>query len=275
MIYCFRFLSWLLCLLPRRVHVALGALIGFGIRISNPKRQRIVHQYLQQLFPQKSEQLAKANARHLGLQLIDFLMWPYWAHRLKKWVITDDAFKAMVQTKQPIYLTAHIGNWEILPPFTASFGKKAHCVYKKGQDRHHGLWSLRQHPNITMWEAQSQLKQLLYALKEDGALGLVSDHGQGITVPFFEQAINLPLGAFKLAARSKRGVYFLWAQSLGTRYRMHTVPLVQPGEKASYDVIAHAYVKALMNAIKVAPEQYYWRVDPWRQFQPHSVEQQT
>ena len=93
------------------------------------------------------------------------------------------------------------------------------------------------------------------------------DHGYGLQKTMFGYDINLPIGAFRMASRSRSGVYFLWAERQGQDYFIHSKLLVSANENHDYNVIADRYVAALSEAIKASPEQYYWRVDPWRLYQ--------
>ena len=258
-------MSYCLICLPRRLHLWLGWCIGWLITNSNIKRTAIVRSYLD-LF-QSPMTAMKAYSHHFGVQCLELFLWPYWRSLLKHWVDTDEVFNDMVQQKNPVFLTAHIGNWEILPSFVASFGQIVHCVYK--HEPHHFNWLVhfRVHQNIKIWEASTQIRDMLRAWQAGGALGLVCDHGHGLDARILDQVVDLPSGAFRLASRSKNGVYFLWAQRQGLRFKIHTVVLAKPGEQLQSQQLAKRYAKALSDAIQSCPEQYYWRVDPWRLFQ--------
>ncbi|MAJ81923.1 MAG: hypothetical protein CMF41_03300 [Legionellales bacterium] len=254
----------LLVFLPRRFHLLLSRFIGGIVFMMSPSRVQICKAYLDLL--QCDKDSIHRLKKHMGGLMLEMALWPYWGSRLKKWVKADPLFYQMIQQKNPVFLTAHIGNWEVGAPFIASHGVKLHCVYK-GQGRRSKTYTqLRKHPMVHMWEASTQTLGLVKAWMKGGALGLVCDSGHGLKRDMFGHQVDFPSGGFRLAGRSLSGVYFLWAKRHGLGYVIQVTELVPPGEKVHYDAIATRYVEALTKAIQSHPEQYYWRKDPWKVF---------
>lgn len=188
--------------------------------------------------------------------------------RVSCWLGTDAerrAFKAAASSsKSTIWLTPHLGAWELAGQFVASFGPLT-LLYKPQKG---ALDSLMQsgrarNPNARpVPTSAAGVKALLKALDRGEMVGMLPDHdppyGSGSFEPFFGVSAHTMDLVGKLAARSGATVWFILAERLprGRGFRFHIVRapdgIQRPNESA------HALNRGLEDCIRRFPDQYWW-----------------
>ena len=131
--YLYTFVAWFFngfaSLLPRKSSMLIGIVIGELIAIfSKRDRERAINniQYSLHVGRDESKKIAKLCYQNVGKNLVEFLQF---SGRLKKWIHHEVAIegkvyidRALDEGKGAIGVSAHLGNWELLPVSLAAHG---------------------------------------------------------------------------------------------------------------------------------------------------------
>ncbi|HEX7382425.1 MAG TPA: hypothetical protein VF265_09770 [Nevskiaceae bacterium] len=197
---------------------------------------------------------------------------PRW--RLRRWMggasARDAMRKALAQAPSAIFLTPHLGSWELAGQFVAEFSRVT--VLYKPQDSVFDpliLAGRARNPNARLVPTTTGgVKALLGALRNGEAVGILPDHdpppGSGRFAPFFGIPAHTTDLVGKLAARTDAGVWFLvaerrpWARG----FQLHLTP-APAGIRERKQSVA-ALNRGVEACILRLPEQYWWSYKRYR-----------
>jgi len=277
----FWLLMWGFRLLPRRVALGSGALLGGLVRFSRREAGR-VRGNLGKAFPEWSQEQVETTSRkvfaHLGLVGAEVLRLGGWrgARELERFTIEglEHLRAAEAQGKGVVLMSAHIGFWESIALLLPSLGF-THLA---------GVAKTIRNAFITRYMARQRLKhggmlidahrgasKIVRALAEKRILVILMDQrtnvNEGVMVPFFgREASTTPVVA-KIAA--KQGVpvvpCFVYRNPDFT-YRMVFEPALALDESKGEEALVHntALMTArIEEAIRQDPGQWCWNYRRW------------
>jgi KDO2-lipid IV(A) lauroyltransferase len=175
-----------------------------------------------------------------------------------------------------IFVTGHIGNWELLAALVARRGYDASVVatpvYDERLDQRlvaaravHGVETIRR-------GSASAARQLLSSLRRNAVLGMLIDQDtdvDGAFVPFFGRLAHTPVGAAALALRTDARVIcgFLVREG-ASRHRLvlqGPVELVRTGD-SDHDVVENTarLTEMIERHIRAHPDQWIWFHRRWK-----------
>jgi KDO2-lipid IV(A) lauroyltransferase len=208
-------LIWLISFIPLGPAVRIGAFLGgIAARLFGDAR-RLALRHLALAFPEKTEaereEIARRMFVHLGMSAREITSIRSYADRVEHYMEIDPAplRKALALGKGIVFVTGHVGNWELMARAVAKVGAPVSAVAKRGGDaRLMGLiegW--RQDGAVTtLWrEDASTARALLRVFKENRVLGILCDQDtnvQGVWVPFFGRPAGSPRAPADLALRA-------------------------------------------------------------------------
>jgi Kdo2-lipid IVA lauroyltransferase/acyltransferase len=183
----------------------------------------------------------------------------------------DAAFtKAASNNKGIIFLTPHLGSWEVAGQAIASacnaHGKVMTVMYKPAKQGALDdiVKASRKRPGMETVPADgSGVRQTLRALKGGGAIGLLPDQvpleGMGVWSNVFGKPAYTMTLAAKLAQSNQCPVVMVWCErlSLGRGYRVFTQTL-ELNLQATLDAVVQQINDAVEAAISKLPTQYLW-----------------
>lgn len=263
MVFIFRILSRL----PLRAVHALGALLGRLIYLLSPTYRRHVRENLAQAGIDPA--LRGAVAAESGKQMLELAR--IWlrpleeANALVVEVVGRDCLDAaLAEGRGVLFLTPHLGCFEITAQYLSSFGDIT-VLYRppKSAAAQELILTGRKRAQLHLAPADlSGVRALIKALKKGQMVGMLPDQapktGEGVWLNFFGR----PAYTMTLAARlSETGATTLltWGERLpqGRGYRIHFQPLTPPLSGTTQEraqQINHA-VEAL---VRQCPAQYLW-----------------
>lgn len=271
-------------LLPLGVAGALGERLGaWGFALAGGERRKALES-LSRAFPALGaparEALARQCFRHLGraafelacVQQIDSA-----PERWVEWPAGDRAVLdgALARGRGVVFVSGHVGNWELLARRVALAGYSAHTIAKETSDPRltRLVERFRQRGRLqSIWRGQDgAAKKMLRVLREGAILGLLIDQDtrvQSVFVPFFGHPASTPRAAADLALRTKAAlvVGFCQRQESG-RYRIAMRELeVSRTEDAESDAVrlTAALTSEIEAAIRQAPAQWVWMHRRWK-----------
>ena len=275
MVFIFRILSRL----PLRAVHALGALLGRLIYLLSPTYRRHVRENLAQAGIDPA--LRGAVAAESGKQMLELAR--IWlrpleeANALVVEVVGRDCLDAaLAEGRGVLFLTPHLGCFEITAQYLSSFGDIT-VLYRppKSAAAQELIQTGRKRARLHLAPADlSGVRALIKALKKGQMVGMLPDQapktGEGVWLDFFGR----PAYTMTLAARlSETGATTLltWGERLpqGRGYRIHFQPLTPPLSGTTQEraqQINHA-VEAL---VRQCPAQYLWGYNRYKR--PRGVE---
>ncbi len=261
----------------------LGAGFGrFAFAVAGGERRKALKS-LARAFPEKSDAerhaLARASFRHLGMAAFEVgatASMDAQLEHLVHWSAEDRGVldAALARGKGVVFVSGHVGNWELLARRVARAGYPSQSIAKETTDprltvlveRFRARGGVR-----SIWRGQEgAARAMLRALKSGEILGLLIDQDtqvQSLFVPFFGELAATPRAAADLALRTGAAVVVGFCQREGEGYRlwMEEVPW-RAGEDREADALAltAALSQRIEAAIRRAPEQWVWMHQRWK-----------
>jgi KDO2-lipid IV(A) lauroyltransferase len=226
------------------------------------------------------QRILKGLFTGLGRQLAEFCLFPRYSkenvERVAVYQGLENFEAARQRGKGVIFLTAHLGGWEIGSFVHSLNGNPLHVVVRaldnpyldRLVDRYRCL-----HGNTT-FDKQDFARGLLGALKAGETVGILMDQNmtppQGVFVDFFGRAACTASGVARVALRTDAAVvpaFTLWDRAQG-KYRVQFDPaleLVRTSDEEA-DAISNtaAFTKVIESYARQYPEQWLWVHRRWK-----------
>ena len=271
---------WFFALLPIDLASALGGWLGHTIGPHLPISRRAVNN-LSRAFPEKSpkeiavivrgmwDNLARVAAEypHLGEFNID-------GDDGRVEVVGAEYVDLLRDDGKPgIFVSAHLGNWEIGSLSATQLGVPLDRVYRAANNRlvewlyKHGRNAIK---GELIRKGPAGVRPILRTLKEGRHLALMVDQkmNDGIPVPFFgRDAMTAPALA-ELAYKFDCPVVPAFVERLkGAHFRLHVYPpmdFVRTGDRHASVAANMAKVNAVIEErVRARPEQWLWLHNRW------------
>lgn len=266
--------------LARRVGEWFG---GAAFLLARGERRRAL-EHLGRAFPELPETerhaLARRCFRHLGRSAFELCCVRQVDRALSDFVdfpAEDRAAleRALAAKKGVLFVSGHVGNWELLGRTLGLTGYPTHTIAKESPDfRLTRLMSrFREEGRIhVIWRGRDgAAKEMLRALRDGHILGLFIDQDtrvQSVFVPFFGRPASTPRAAADLALRSGAAVVvgFCRRQPDG-RYRVNVEPVTPPIPARTEEAVVALTARlteSIERAIRQSPEQWVWMHRRWK-----------
>ena len=270
--------------LPRsvaRLVAAGGARLLLALR---PKMRRTAEVNLRLAFPEWSDErrrgVLEKMTRNLGWMAVEFARFPrYTKDNIKDVLVLDgheNFLAGQARGKGVLYLTGHIGAWELSSFAHALYGYPLHYMARpldnKPLDEMVNRYRGRS-GNKPIYKNESA-RLMLRVLKDAGTVGILADQNtmpqEGVWVDFFGTPACTSTGIARVALHTDAAVvpgYAVWDEGLG-KYRLRFEPmmeLVRTGD-AEKDVVANTarFARAIEEIIRKYPEQWIWIHARWK-----------
>jgi Kdo2-lipid IVA lauroyltransferase/acyltransferase len=270
--------------LPRWAARGLAALIARILFALLPKLRKTAEFNLQVAFPDwadaQRDAAIRRMVRNLGWMAAEFARLPrYTKENIDRVVILDgheNFLEGQRRGKGVLYLTGHIGAWELSSFAHALYGFPLHFVARpldNGRidalvNRYRSLSG-----NRPVFKNESA-RTLLRALRDAGTVGILADQNtmpeEGAFVDFFGMPACTTTGLARLALHSEAAVvpgYAYWDSSIG-KYRLRFEPpveLIRTGD-AERDVVTNTqkFAEVIEEIIRKYPDQWVWVHARWK-----------
>jgi KDO2-lipid IV(A) lauroyltransferase len=273
----------LLGAIPRPILSAFGAFLGWLIWVLRIRR-RVALENLRLAFPEKTEAerltIARANYRHLGQMIPDFLRVPSMpAAELDRLLVFDgweNLVAAMALGKGVIACTAHFGNFDLLASANARRGVPLTQIAREmGRNFANDLWrAARRRSGVDELVVKKghTMRAAMKALREGRVLGYVIDQNQP-TRAIFPTFFGVPAATASTPAylSRKTGAAVVFALSVPMGDGRHKVlvegPLDVPhtGNPEADDLVFMQQLNdKLEHWVRLHPERWYWLHRRWK-----------
>jgi len=270
--------------LPRPLARAFGISLGLLAYVVHPRLRRVGRRNLDLAFPAKSRKEKRKILRglyiNLGRQLAEFCLFPRYSKDNVARVAVYEGFQnfaeAEARGKGVVFLTAHLGGWEVASFAHSLYGHPMNIVMRPLDnpyvdalvDRYRTL-----HGNHT-FPKQDFARGLLSALRQGETVGILMDTNmtppQGAFVDFFGVPACTATGLARVAVHTDAAVvpaFGVWDQHLG-KYKICFEPalkLVSTGDDES-DALANTalFTRVIEMYATKYPEQWLWVHRRWK-----------
>jgi KDO2-lipid IV(A) lauroyltransferase len=266
---------------PLRFALWLGGFLGRLAFSLLPSQRELTLAHLAQAFPDKTaverralgrscfEELGRVGleacqARKLDARIKDYVRWPE--------ADIAQIREGLAAGKGGVFVTGHIGNWELLARRIVAEGlDHAVVVRESGDPRLAGLVARFREAGgvrtVGRGTGTAPLREMLSAFKRGALLGLLIDQDtrvQGVQVPFFGRLAHTPRAAEDLALRTDAPVFvgFIHRRREGG-HLLHTerIAVAADGPEGQLTATLTARIEA---EIRQHPTDWVWMHRRWK-----------
>jgi len=181
---------------------------------------------------------------------------------------------ALAKGKGCLVLTAHLGNWQLLPLFLTAHGYRGTAVARElyYPPLSKLYWQRTRDKGLALLERKGSMLQTMRVLKENQILGLVVDQDtqvESVFVDFFGHAAKTPAGPAKLSYASGAPIVpiFITRRQDG-RHRVVAEPeLALAGKRNDESKLladVALYNEVIERHVRANPDQWVWIHERWR-----------
>ena len=260
----------------------LGCVLGwiYGSVISYHRKDAL--DALARAFPEKSErerrQILDRMYRNLGMNLLETMRFPSRTDEQLKALIRvegEDIVKELLgRGKGLIFLSAHIGNWDLMCTIAPRFGYPLTIITKDIKNKAvNELWmDIRQRFGLRFVPAHNSYRQCLTALKKNELVGFILDQNmirtEGVFVDFFGKPACTTPGLAYMSAQSGAPVVpvFTIREKDGCHLIKVLPPIEPPPDRKPETAHEYTqkYTKAIEDVVRQYPDQWIWIHRRWR-----------
>lgn len=279
-----RSLQLLLRLVPRRLALAFGRLVGFAAWAVDGRHRRVALQNVEACLPEIADPRARARIvrrcfSHFGAVAVDCLLLPYRkvgdVDRIAAWEGVDHLRRAHLRGKGVFVISGHLGNWEMVALLQGWVGLPMAMVTRPLDnpflERLFAQGRTRSGNEII--HKRMAVRGILRALRDGWCIALLIDQdfpeSDRVFVDFFgRKAATAPtLGL--LGLRTGAPIVPVVSRLLPDgRYSIRYLPAIDPAEGVDresgvLDIMSRC-TALLENEIRQNPEQWLWMHRRWK-----------
>jgi KDO2-lipid IV(A) lauroyltransferase len=265
------------------VGARLGGLGFFPLKI----RRAVAEEQIAKAFPERSAievgDIARASYEHLGRTAMETAILSSRSRdeviglfeRVDGWNIVEES---LARGRGLIFVTGHVGNWEIGGAYLAARGVPMSVVARHMAnplvDRY--LTRARERLGFDVIHDEVAVRRVPRAIRANRAVAFLVDQaaiGLASTwVPFFGRLAKTPRGPAVFALRLDAPVVFGGASRLANgrfAFTFEAVDVPKTGKlDDDIDAIVGAYTRILESYVRKHPEQYLWQHRRWKHLPP-------
>ncbi len=256
----------------------VGFVFGDVLRHHRDDAMEALERSMPALSPRACKRIVRDMYRLQGINFMEFI-W-YASHGIDtvaqavEVVGMEHVDKAMERGKGVLVLTAHVGNFELMPMASVAFGHTLSVIVKriKNDAVNQVIENLRTHEGLTFLSTKHAYRDCLKALRRNEIVGMIIDQNmtrnEGVFVDFFGKPACTSPGLAFMAAQSQAPVVpaFIYRKPDGS-YRLKVHPMLEPPADRKPETIHAAtqlYTKVIEDAVREAPEQWIWMHRRWK-----------
>jgi Kdo2-lipid IVA lauroyltransferase/acyltransferase len=270
--------------MPRGLARAVSAGVARVLYAMTPKLRKTAELNLRVAFPEWSEEKRRATirgmVRNLGWMAAEFARLPkYSKENIEKFVILDgheNFLAGKSRGKGVLYLTGHIGAWELSSFAHALYGFPLNYMARPLDNKRIDALVNRYRcmsGNKPIFKNESA-RAMLKVLKEAGTIGILADQNtmpdEGVYVDFFGKLACTTTGIARVALHTDAAVvpgYAYWDGGI-RKYRLRfeaPMELIRTGD-AERDILENTarFAKVIEGIIREHPEQWVWVHARWK-----------
>jgi len=270
--------------LPRPLARAIGITLGLTVYTFHGRLRRVGQRNLTLAFPEMPQRerrrLLRGEFISLGRQLAEFCLFPRFTRENISRVVVYDGFedfeRAYARGKGVLFLTGHLGAWELSAFAHSLQGHPLSIVMRSLDNPYIDAFVERyrtMHGNRTV-DKDDSVRSLLAAMRAGETVGILMDTNmtppQGVFVDFFGIPACTASGLARIALRTDAAVvpgFTVWDSKL-RKYILRfdpAVELIRTNDNEA-DIVANTakFTKVIEDFIRRYPDQWLWVHRRWK-----------
>ncbi len=278
-----RLVLFLLTLLPVSASMWVARRLGdFAFDIVRLRRQVTLENLERALGSETSagerRRIARACYRNMGMTFIELtLLGPRGIDALGervRFIGTRHCAAAAREGKGVIYLTAHVGSWEVSAAATSLVDRPLTVVFAEQRNRFVDRYvrRSRERLGLVMIPVGFGLRGMMRALQAGSPIGIAGDQDagpEGLPIPFLGRDASTAVGPARMAYRTGAPIVIALDRHLGGgRHEIAYFPCIhadraRPEEEETRRILGE-YARTLEEFVRRHPEQYFWMHRRWK-----------
>jgi KDO2-lipid IV(A) lauroyltransferase len=274
---------------PHKRIASMGRVLGMLLYGIDVRHRRIVRRNLKFVYPEWSprrvKKISRRIFRNLGTTFLEICQMVCFSSDdiLDKVKIRgqEHLLNAMHNNKGVILISAHLGNWEIVPLFwPLYFNVPITVVARKIQNQIINRWihGLRIRFGSKVIYKDDALPEMTRTLRQGKILAILIDQGLksslGVKIKFFNKFVTATPGAALLAMRCNSPVllgYCTRNEDGEFTIRLEPPLILKRTGDLSADLRTNTQIMtdAIEKVVRKYPEQWFWVHKRWRKYYPH------
>ena len=270
--------------LPRPLARAAGISLAWKVYLLHVRLRRVGMRNLALAFPQMSRaqraRILRGEFTSMGRQLAEVCLFPKYTRENVSRVVVYDGFenfeRALARGKGVLFLTGHLGGWELSAFAHSLYGHPLHVVMRPLDNVYLDRLT-RQYRTLhgnSMIDKDDSARALLAAMKNGETVGILMDTNmtppQGVFVDFFGIPACTASGLARIVLRTDATVlpgFTIWDPVL-RKYRLRFDPpveLVRTGDDDADTVTnTQRFTKIIEDYVRKYPDQWLWVHRRWK-----------
>lgn len=262
--------------------VKAGRRLGCLWHLVDGAHRRVARDNVARAFPDWStsrvHEVVRANFEHLGATALEFFgsagLTAADVVRLTPLEGGEHIEEARARGRGVLFLTAHLGNWEMTGTALAARGLRVHAVGRRLSNPlvDHRVTTLRQHFGVRVISHRGAARPVLKALSKGELVGFLIDQKplahEAIPSRFFGRPVATNPGLALLALKSGAPVVPGFCERRGAELAMRALPALDPPSEGSLDERVREFTRrfdaVIEAAVRRTPEQWFWVHRRWR-----------
>lgn len=275
-------------LLPRRLQLLIGDLLGIFVFDVVRLRRRMMSEHISIAFPNWSEnekrRVARKSLQHAGRSLIEYFTIPSidkaWVEKNVTITGWEHLERAQAMDKGVLMLTLHVGNGDLALATLALKGLHLGIVSKRFKSKElNDIWfGLRKKEGLEIIPEEKSSYQILRFLKGQGLVVFVLDQFMGppvgVKTTFFGRETGTAAGLGLFAERSGAPVLpsFTFRQPDGHTHIVFEPAVLaeeiqEPDRDQKIVKLTQRYTDIIEEIVRKHPDQWLWLHRRWKTFE--------
>ena len=274
-------------LFPLRFDTWLGVWLGRAAYYMLPRESGKAIQNILKAFPEKDQAWAHSRLKQgfesFGRSIMELIKLDTIVKHIDDYIKVENfgAFeKAFSNGRGILWITGHIGNWELMPVYFAQKGYDVYVVAKELYDPRMDrvLNTIRERYNVRpiLRGSDGAGKAILRALRSNAILGMLIDQDtdvQGVFVDFFGDRAFTPRGAADLALKAGASVvagFITRTDSLHHVITLHGPIEIHrtPDHEKDVTALTQSMTDEIERHIRRYPHDWVWMHSRWAKRPP-------
>ncbi len=289
MYLAFRGLRALTQRLPLRLAHAVGRLLGglaYGLLVGQ-RRSALGHLHYafgESLKPSQRRAIVWRLFRNLGQNMTEWLSLPTWSAQDIQALVTSEGLdhlrRALAAGNGAIVITAHFGNWELIPLYLRSLGFEGGVLARRLRYPEYESFMISARGSYGVPTlARGSLTEVAKLLRANQIVGMLPDQDvdslEGIFVQFFGHPTHTPIGPAALSLMTGAPIVPCFLIREGERFRLVVEPPLHAPQAAdrtqAMTALTQAWSEVVESYIRRFPDHWVWMHRRWKTQPAHST----
>ncbi|NPA12781.1 MAG: lipid A biosynthesis acyltransferase [Aquificae bacterium] len=260
--------------LPREKAISRGEGLG-NLLWKAGYRKSVIMRNLDIAFPERDkhwkEEIGRLSLQNIGRTLVEFPKLPEYVKsgEIDRIFQIEEGEELLREKGSKILITAHIGNWELGGAgLSYKYGNVVSLAYRiKNSGVNQLITEIRQKAGLKIIFHDQPLKDFVKAVREGKTLVFLADQNalrhRGVFVDFFSLPASTIIFPARLSIKYKVPILFAYQYfDYNTKTYRGRVKRIQTSQDIRETV--QLYTKAIEEAVKEHPDQYFWVHKRWK-----------